>query len=513
MGSLQSLPRNRPTSPRRGVVYLVAFFLHGLLWAAVPLLVLALLSPRFVLAQPPDPSAFDQSASDESTVDDAPRVVHLSVESAIHAVVTDRVERAVQRAEETGADALVIQLDTPGGSLEATRRIVKILLGSPVPVVVWVGPAGSRAASAGFIILLAADVAAMAPGTNTGAAHPVGQGGQDIEGSMGDKVKEDLLALVRSLATQGHRDLDLAQSAVDESRAFTAEEALDQGLVDVLASDFDSLLTAVDGREVRRQAAAAHGPLRTADARAVDLEMGTVNRLLASLAHPQIASLLLALGMLGLYAEVSNPGTFVPGILGAICLILAFYSLSVLPVNYAGLALIGLALLLFVGELMVPTFGVLTLGGSVSLVLGLLMTFRDAGPEFTIPAWQLAMLGMLAFVTVFFTSRRTLAMRQKQATTGREGMIGMLGTVRSVTPSGELRVRIHGELWKARLAGSLGESRLEKSEAVSASGPDIEPGQDVEVVDVDGLTLLVQTAVQSIHQTPTESQPEAMESA
>lgn len=407
-------------------------------------------------------------------------------------MVTDRVERAVRQAEETGADALVLQLDTPGGSLEATRRIVKILLGSPVPVVVWVGPAGSRAASAGFIILLAADVAAMAPGTNTGAAHPVGQGGQDIEGSMGDKVKQDLLALVRSLAAQGHRDLDLAQSAVGESRAFTAQEALDQGLVDVLASDLDSLLAAVDGRAVRRELAASGGPLRTAGAQTVDLEMGTVNRMLASLAHPQIASLLLALGMLGLYAEISNPGTFVPGILGAICLILAFYSLSVLTVNYAGLALIGLALLLFVGELMVPTFGVLTLGGSVSLVLGLLMTFRDAGPEFTIPAWQLLFLGVLAFVTVFFTSRRTLAMRRKVTTTGREGMIGLRGTVRSVQASGDLRVRVHGELWKARLAADVDSGANPANSNDLADPPTVAPGQGVEITDIDGLTLLVQ---------------------
>ena len=450
--------------------------------------VLVLLSPRSALDQVPDERSIAGASAEAG-----PRVVHLSVESAIHAVVTDRVERAVQRAEETGADALVLQLDTPGGSLEATRRIVKTLLGSPVPVIVWVGPAGSRAASAGFIILLAADVAAMAPGTNTGAAHPVGQGGQDIEGSMGDKVKEDLLALVRSLATQGHRDLELAQSAVGESRAFTAEEAADQGLVDVLATDLDGLLAAVDGREIRRQAAAHRGPLRTADARTVDLEMGTVNRLLASLAHPQIASILLALGMLGLYAEVSNPGTFVPGILGAICLILAFYSLSVLPVNYAGLALIGLALLLFVGELLVPTFGVLTLGGSVSLVLGLLMTFRDAGPEFTIPVWQLVLLGVLAFVTVFLTSRRTLAMRRKRATTGREGMIGQRGTVRSVRPSGALRVRVHGELWKACL--------VEPTEGETVEPGQAEPGQDIEVVGVDGLTLRVQV-IQQARQDP-----------
>lgn len=482
IGSSLSLPRNAPDPPRRGVVYLYAIFMYVSTRAGMFLAVFALLSSfssSSASAQSPPPPEEPPAAADP------PRIVHLSVESAIHAVVTDRVERAVRRAEEIDADALVLQLDTPGGSLEATRRIVKVLLGSPVPVVVWVGPAGSRAASAGFVILLAADVAAMAPGTNTGAAHPVGQGGEDIEGSMGDKVKQDLLALVRSLATQGHRNLELAQAAVDQSRAFTGEEALEEGLVDVLAGDLPTLLRAVDGREVRRERASAGGPMRTAGAETVPEEMGTTNRLLAAIAHPQIAGILLALGMLGLYAEISNPGTFVPGILGAICLILAFYALSVLPVNYAGLALIALALALFVGELLVPTFGVMTLGGSASLVLGLMMTFRDSGPEFEIPVWQLAALGSAAFVTVFFTSRRTLAMRRQTATTGREGMIGLHGTIRSVRGTGELRVHIRGELWKATLAedGSAGSSPV-------WPGPP-EPGQHVEVTGVDGLTLHV----------------------
>ncbi|MDA8017107.1 MAG: nodulation protein NfeD [Thermoanaerobaculia bacterium] len=412
--------------------------------------------------------------------------MHLSIDSAIHAVVTDRIERAVRHAEELEANALVVQLDTPGGSLEATRQIVKVLLGSSVPVVVWVGPAGSRAASAGFILLLAADVAAMAPGTHTGAAHPVAQGGQDIEGSMGEKVKQDLLALVRSLATQGHRDLELAQSAVGESLAFTAEEAVEHGLVDVLAGDLEELLRVVDGRTMRREPALASGALRTRGGQILNLEMGLANRMLAALAHPQIAGLLLALGMLGLYAEISNPGTLVPGVLGAICLILAFYALSVLPVNHAGLALIGLALLFFVGELMAPTFGILTLGGGVSLVLGLLMTFRDAGPEFRVPTWQLVVAGVVVFLTMGFISRRTLMMRKQTATTGRDGMIGLQGSVVSARESGDLRVRVRGELWQARLA----ETQL-APRTPGTGAPALETGQSIEIIDVDGLTLRV----------------------
>lgn len=430
-----------------------------------------------------------QESGDASGADpDAERSVVLlvRVDSAIHAVVADRLADAVETAGETGgAAALVVELDTPGGSLEATRRIAKTLLGSPVPVIVWVGPSGARAASAGFVILLAADVAAMAPGTQTGAAHPVTSGGGDIEGEMGRKVEQDTLALVRSLAQEAGRDAELSQEAVAESRAFTAQEALDAGLVDVVAPDLRTLLARISDHDLAGSELGVELPLaEIASAEIVELEMGLAERFLGAVAHPQIAGILLALGMLGLYVEISNPGLIVPGMVGAIFVILGFYALSVLPINYAGLALVGLALILFVAEILVPTFGVLTAGGAVSLVLGLMIMFRDAGPAFEMPWHTLAAIGLGAFVLVLYTSRKTLAMRRQRPTTGAEGMVGEVGTASSdlalrdgaSKTAGGGKVRVHGEIWRAELEPG--------AEPVAAGSP-------VEVVEVDGLLLRV----------------------
>jgi membrane-bound serine protease (ClpP class) len=432
-------------------------------------------------------------AADPASPDSAPPappvrpvVLEVPIASPIHPMVARHLGTALERARELDAEAVLVRLDTPGGSLPSTREMARALLGSPVPVVVWVGPAGARAASAGFFLLLAADVAAMAPGTQTGAAHPVGGGGEDIEGHMGEKIEQDTLALVRSLAVRHGRDVELAQAAVKDSRSFTAQEALDAGLVDYLAADPGSLLESLDGLELVSEGAPEEGEtsprtLRTSGAERVVHAMPLHQRLLAAIAHPQVAGLLMALGLLGLYAEISNPGALVPGVVGAICTLLGFFALSVLPIDYAGLALLALALALFVAETQVPAFGVLTAGGAVSLTLGLMMLFDDLGPTLRPhPAWAVG-IGVCVFAIAAFGSARTLRLRRQRPTTGIEGMVGQRGTVRGILdPAG--RVFVHGELWSATVEPEGGDP---------GEGEHIEDGAAVEVVAVEGLRLRV----------------------
>ncbi|MFQ5349989.1 MAG: nodulation protein NfeD, partial [Thermoanaerobaculia bacterium] len=313
------------------------------------------------------------------TSEEPPRVVRITVDSIIHPVVQTFVAESLAEAGRLDADLFVIELSTPGGLLTSTRQIVQEMLGADIPVVVYVSPSGAHAASAGFFLLMAADVAAMAPGTNTGAAHPVGGQGEDVEGDLGEKVEQDAAAQIRSLAARNGRNADLAESAVVESKSFTAEEALENGLIDLIAADLDELLSEIDGRvlEAGRDEPAT---LRTADADVRSLEMSSFQRLLSAIAHPNIAYILMTLGGLGLYFELSNPGAILPGVVGAICLILAFFALSVLPVNYAGIALIMLAIVFFIAEIKVVSYGLLTVGGLVSLVLGSLMLFKSADP-------------------------------------------------------------------------------------------------------------------------------------
>ncbi|MEM8932708.1 MAG: ATP-dependent Clp protease proteolytic subunit, partial [Acidobacteriota bacterium] len=294
--------------------------------------------------------------------DTAPRVVSVRLAMPVHPIAADHLERSLAHAAAIDAAALVIELDTPGGSLPATRRMVQAILGSEVPVVVWVGPGGAQAASAGFFLLLAADAGVMAPGTNTGSAHPVAGSGEDLDGELGRKVEEDTLALARSLAEQRGRDIELAQAAVRDSRSFTADEALAAGLIDLVAADVSTTLDALDGQQITTPDGTATETWRTAAAVIETRRLSAGKRLLAALAHPQIAGLLMALGMLGLYVEISNPGLILPGTFGAIALVLGAFALSVLPINTAGLALLALALVFFVAETQVPTFGVLTVG-------------------------------------------------------------------------------------------------------------------------------------------------------
>ncbi len=400
-----------------------------------------------------------------------PTIIHIRVDMIIHPVAAEFISDALEEADRVGADALVMELDTPGGLLTSTREIFTAMLGAETPVVVFVSPSGAQAGSAGFFLLMAADVAAMAPGTNAGAAHPVSGGGEEITGILAEKVEQDAAATIRSLATRNGRNVEMAEEAVMESRSFTAEEALEAGLIDLIALNLPDLLEALDGREVIA-GDDARQPLETGGARVREIVMGPFQRFLSALAHPNIAYILLTLGGLGLYFELSNPGAIFPGVIGVICLILAFFALSVLPVNYAGIGLILLAAVFFVAEIKVTSYGLLTVAGLVSLILGSMMLFKSVDPAIRVSMDVIMSVAVVVVVVVAFLAIMVVRMHGTQVRTGAEGLVHERGVARSaLSPKG--KVFVHGEIWNAVADGA------------------IDAGQAIEVVGVDGLTLRV----------------------
>jgi membrane-bound serine protease (ClpP class) len=411
-----------------------------------------------------------EDASDPVAV--PPEVVVVAVGSIIQPVVAEFLIEALEDADRSGAAAFVIELDTPGGLLTSTREIFTAMLAARTPTVVYVAPSGGQAASAGFFLLMAADVAVMAPGTNSGAAHPVGGQGEDIEGTMGEKVEQDAAATIRSLAARNGRDQKLAEAAVLESLSYSAEEALANGLADLVAPSLERLLADLDGRHLadpERQELV----LSTAGANVRRLEMSPFQRIRSTLVHPNIAYMLLTLGGLGLYFELANPGAILPGVLGAIFLILGFYGMSVLPVNYAGIALMALAGVLFFAEIKVQSFGVLTAGGLASLVLGSLMLFRSADPALRVSVQLIVALSVLALVAAVTLAALALRAQRERVTTGSAGMITEHALARRDFGPGTGKVDLRGEIWNA------------------VSDAPIAAGDIVEVVEVRGLTLHV----------------------
>ncbi|GIX46459.1 MAG: serine protease [Candidatus Tectimicrobiota bacterium] len=399
----------------------------------------------------------------------------LTVEGVINPVVVEYMTAGIARAEEEGARAVIFQLDTPGGLVESTRLIVKALLNANVPTVVYVAPSGARAASAGTFITMAAHVAAMAPGTNIGAAHPVAGGGQDIEGDMRKKIENDLAAFARSIAEQRGRNADWAEQAVRESVSVTESEALKLNVIDLIAEDVADLLAKLDGRQVT--VAGKEVTLQTGKAVVQYREMSWRQRLLAALSHPQIALILLSLGSIGLLIELYNPGLIFPGVVGAISLLLAFYSLQTLPINYAGLLLIGLALVLFILETQIPSFGMLTVGGIVSMFLGSLMLVDSPEEYLRIPlSTIIAVVGTTAALFTFVIGAAVRSVKRRPVS-GQEGLIGERGkVVRRIDPEGTVFVR--GSLWTAR------------------STTPLEEGTPIRVVRVEGLKLIVEKATE-----------------
>ncbi len=374
------------------------------------------------------------------------KVLVITIDGVINPVASEFIEKSIERANAMHAEALVIKLDTPGGLDTSMRSIVKVIIGSAVPVVVYVSPSGARDASAGVFITMAAHVAAMAQGTNIGAAHPVSVG-EKLDKTMAEKVTNDAAAYIRSLAERNGRNAEWAEKAVRESVSITDSEALRDHVVDVVSPDLDSLLREIDGRTVTT--ASGERVLRTAGAVIVSQEMGWRYRILNFISDPSVAYMLMLLGFYGLFFEFTNPGTIFPGVAGAIFLILAFYSFQTLPVNYAGLLLIILGLVLFILEIKIVSHGVLTIGGIISMVLGSLMLFESPAPFFRLSVYLV--LPAVIVTALFFTITFSLAYKayRRKPITGKEGLIGVEGTAKTdITREGGMVV-VQGELWSA----------------------------------------------------------------
>jgi membrane-bound serine protease (ClpP class) len=402
-------------------------------------------------------------------------VYQATLDGAINPAAADYIHRTIVQATEAGAECLVLRLNTPGGLLKSTRVIVSDFLTAEIPIVVYVSPGGSQAASAGVFITMAGHVAAMAPGTNIGAAHPVTlQGGQDS--TMMEKATNDAAAFIRTIAEKRNRNLEWAEEAVRHSLSITETEAVKINVVDLVAKDIVQLLTQIDGRIVELPS----GPrtLATQNARIEDTSMEWTERILDILSDPNIAYILFMLGVYGLLFELYNPGSILPGVVGVISLILAFYSLHTLPINYAGLALILFAIILFIAEIKVTSYGMLSVGAVISLLLGSMMLIRsESALEFLELSWSV-IISVVALTLIFFTFVIGFGVRtlRQRPLTGAEGMIGEIGeTIGAVSTEG--RMRIHGEIWNAR-----------------TSGDRIPSGARVRVIRVENLTLIIERA-------------------
>ncbi|MBI2677596.1 MAG: nodulation protein NfeD [Candidatus Koribacter versatilis] len=398
-------------------------------------------------------------------------IVRIKVDDTIQPISEEYITRGLEDAARTRADAVIIELRTPGGLGDSMRTIIEKMLASPVPVIVYVTPSGGRAASAGFFILEAADVAAMAPGTNTGAAHPVVMGVK-IDEVMSKKLENDAAAFMRSFVGKRGRNVEVAESAVRESKSWTDQEALTQKLIDVVAGSMDDLIKQLDGKEITRfngEKAVLHLGGKTIR----DYEMTTKQRVLGFLMDPNIAFILFSIGMLALYAEFNHPGAIVPGVVGGIAILLSVFAMNLLPIRYAALVMILGAFVMFILEAKFQSHGVLGIGGVVLMVIGAVLLIDAPIPEMRIK-WLTALAVTIPFgiITVFLM---TLALRARRlkVSTGREGMVGEIGVARTqLAPAG--KVFVHGELWDA------------------TSHAPVSSGQQVVVRHVDGLRLEVE---------------------
>jgi len=404
-----------------------------------------------------------------------PRVVVAELDGIIQPITAEYFIDAIDRADTSGAELVVLILRTPGGLLDSTQTMVSRMITSRAPVVVFVGPSGARAASAGFILLMAADVAAMAPGTHAGAAHPVSGSGEKMDETMSQKAASDAAAYVRSLAEARGRNVQLAAEAVIESRAFTDREALDARppLADVSARDLPDLLDQLDGRTIKRfdgRSTTVH----TKDADIDRIDMTTRQSFLSAIAHPQVAYILMTLGVLGLTVELWNPGLIAPGVAGGLCLLLAFFAFQILPVNTAGVLLVVFGLALLVLELKVPSFGALGVGGAISLVIGSVM-MTDVVPGVSVGLGVIGPAALGVAAVFLFLGRLALAAQRRPTVTGASALVGQVARVRTaLVPHEPGLVDLHGEIWRA------------------LSLVAVPPGHPVRVLRVDGLTLSVE---------------------
>ena len=395
-------------------------------------------------------------------------------------ITADYIDRTLTKAEREGGTLYVLELNTPGGLAESMRRIVQRFQGSSLPVVVFVYPSGGRAASAGAIITISADVAVMAPGTNIGAAHPVRVGGvpgerrdskKEEKDVMEEKILQDMLAFVRSIAKEKGRNVEVVERMVKESLSLSAEEALEKGVIDLIAVDLKDLLKKIDGKKVKKLGRELD--IKTEGEEVVFLEENLKEELLKIITNPTVAYLLLMLGFYGIFFELYNPGAVVPGVVGAICLLLGLYGLSLISMNWLGLLLIILGILLFVLELITPTFGALAVGGIISLALGSLFLIDPESPYGELPKTVIATVVFASALFFLVAGRFGLKAQRRRKLTGAEGMVGEEGEAITDFKKGRGKVLVHGEIWDA-----LGEEEIKK-------------GDRVEVLEVKGLKLKV----------------------
>ncbi len=401
-------------------------------------------------------------------------VLKIKVDAPIHPVTAEYVVKSLDKADREGADLVLLTVDTPGGLDTSMREIIGKIVNAKTPVAAFVGPSGSRAASAGFFIALACDVFIMAPGTSTGSAHPVGISltGQAMDKTMEEKVTHDAAAYVRTIAEKRGRNVRMAEDAVRKSLSYTEKEALDGGLIDLVAGSEEEILARLDGRTIKRFDGSER-PLALAGKPVVDWHMTFRQKFLLTIANPNLAYILLMIGLLGLYFEFSHPGAILPGVLGGISLLVAAFAFQILPINYAGLGLIILAVILFILEIKVQSFGMLAVGGIAAMIIGSLMLIKAPIAElrtslsYVLPVVLAVSLIVLFLLTLVFKAHRRRSM------TGREGMVGETGTARTdLSPAG--KVFVHGEIWEAE-----------------ADGP-VRAGEKVKVVEVlDGLKIRV----------------------
>lgn len=400
-------------------------------------------------------------------------VLRLNVNDMIHPISDEFIGRALDQAQREHDDAVILVLSTPGGLLDSTRSIVEKIMTSRVPVIVYVAPAGSRAASAGFFILESADLAAMAPGTNTGAAHPVILG-EKMDEVMKAKMENDAAAFMRTIAAKRGRNVAVAESAVRESKSFTEQEALSQKLIDIIAPNETALLRAIDGRTFKRYDG-TNVTLHVANTQINIIEMTLRQRLMSSLMDPNIAFLLLVLGGLALFAEFNHPGAVLPGVVGVIAIVLALFALNFLPTRFASLALLLVAFALFALEAKFASHGVLAIGGIVCMVIGALFLVDGPIPQMRVNIITAVAVSIpIGLIAVFLTTL-VLRARRGRVATGSEGMIGEIGIARTPV-SAEGKVFVHGELWNAVSTMAIAE------------------GTRVKVAGVNGLHLVVEPA-------------------
>jgi membrane-bound serine protease (ClpP class) len=392
----------------------------------------------------------------------------------ISPAVADFLKKGIKRASEENVACIIIELDTPGGLAESMREIVMAIFASKVPVVVYVAPSGARAASAGVMITMAADIAAMAPGTNIGAAHPVGAGGKEISGPMSEKVINDMVAHARSIAKKRGRNADWVEKAVRKSVSVTETEALKENVIDIVAKDTDDLIRQINGRKVQDK-----GVLKLDHVKKIVLKENLRTKILKTISNPNIAYILMMIGLAGLYFELSHPGAVLPGVVGGISIILAFFAFQTIPVNYAGFLLIVLALVFFIMEMKITSYGLLSIAGITSLLLGSIMLFENSGTGMRL-SWEV-LIPTLVLISGFFVVVSGLVFKShlSKPRTGAQGLVGEIGVVKEpLMPEG--KVFVHGELWKA------------------TSKIPIQSGARVRVVNIVNLVLEVEPSERSV---------------